>query len=97
MHSLFDLIYDHQSLSARERAGAPLNVGERSLLMGLAQLLRGVRAETPGALAMPHVAVPGNVRVAVDGAFHVAHVKLISGSGIDARMRVAPSVGAAGR
>lgn len=95
MHSLFDLIYDHQRLSARKRAGEPLQVGEQALLVGLAELLRGVRAESRHELATPHVEVPGNVRVAVGGKFHVAHVKNVSGAGLDARMRVAPAVGAA--
>ena len=95
MHSLFDLIYDHQRLSAQQRAGEPLQVGEQALLVGLAQLLGGVRAESRHALSAPHVEVPGNVRVAVGGKFHVAHVKNVSGAGLDARMRVAPTVGTA--
>lgn len=94
MHSLFDLIYDHQRLSARERTGETLGLADRGLLLGLGQLLRGERAETRGELASPQVRVPGNVRVAVAGAFHVAHVKHVSGSGLEARMRVSPSVGA---
>ena len=94
MHSLFDLIYDHQRLSARERSGETLGLTEQALLLGLGQLLRGERAETRGELASPQVRVPGNVRVAVGGAFHVAHVKHVSGSGIEARMRVSPSAGA---
>lgn len=95
MHSLFDLIYDHQRLSAQQRGGARLASGDQALLAGLEQLLRGERAENRGALAMPHVTVPGNVRVAVGGAFHVAHVKHISGGGLEARMRVSPPVGSA--
>jgi hypothetical protein len=94
MHSLFDLIFDHQRLCARQRAGEALEAGDRALLAGLGQLLRGERAETRGEPAMPHVVVPGTVRVAVGGAFHVAHVKHVSGDGLEARMRVAPTVGA---
>lgn len=94
MHSLFDLIYDHQRLSARERSGETLSLSDQALLLGLVQMLRGERAETRGELQSPQVRVPGNVRVAVAGAFHVAHVKHVSGSGLEARMRVTPAVGA---
>ena len=41
MHSLFDLIYDHQRLSAQQRGGARLASGDQALLAGLEQLLRG--------------------------------------------------------
>ncbi len=94
MHSLFDLIYDHQRLSARERSGEIMSLSDQALLLALVQMLRGERAETRGELSSPQVRVPGNVRVAVSGAFHVAHVKHVSGSGIEARMRVSPSLGA---
>ena len=34
MHSLFDLIFDHQRLSAQQRAGARLEAGDHALLLG---------------------------------------------------------------
>jgi hypothetical protein len=95
MHSLFDLIYDHQRLSARERSGETLGLTDQALLLGARSRCCAVSArETRGELSSPQVRVPGNVRVAVAGAFHVAHVKHVSGNGLEARMRVSPAVGA---
>ena len=93
MHSIFDLVFEHQRIRALERAGAELAADDRALKVGLDQLLRGDRAESRLGGVAPVVDVPATVRLALGGTYHVARVRDVSGSGITVRARVDLPVG----